>query len=283
MIYFFGDSFTWGQGLYFEKWHEKGIKSDLMAKHMPDTFPQECLSYDDNKIRKERHFPNLVAKHFDRDYITDWHNGGTNYNVLRFLGLVTGSPIQDITVFQFTSPLRMHHPLVPPPTPKGWSEIIPTRKELPLDVMNDIEASYHNNNVGSWIKEMKNLTDRQEDKDVVEIYKLAYEQAWLVDYVAPHCSNNGITWIGFGWWPETGQILKEFFPQHYVPLYYKGKEHFGFESLLELDNLKLKNKFECPDEHLSSEGHEVIAKSIIKKIETDGLFDNNRIKSFKLT
>ena len=177
MIYFFGDSFTWGQGLYFEKWHEKGIKSDLMAKHMPDTFPQECLSYDDNKIRKERHFPNLVAKHFDRDYITDWHNGGTNYNVLRFLGLVTGSPIQDITVFQFTSPLRMHHPLVPPPTPKGWPEIIPTRKELPLDVMNDIEASYHNNNVGSWIKEMKNLTDRQEDKDVVEIYKLAYEQA----------------------------------------------------------------------------------------------------------
>jgi len=36
------------------------------------------------------------------------------------------------------------------------------------------------------------------------------------------------------------------------------------------------------DEHLSSEGHEVIAKSIIKKIETEGLFDNNRIKSLKL-
>ena len=53
MIYFFGDSFTWGQGLYFEKWHEEGIKSDMMAKHMPDKFPQECLSYDDNKIRKE--------------------------------------------------------------------------------------------------------------------------------------------------------------------------------------------------------------------------------------
>tara|TARA_R110002153_G_scaffold52711_1_gene147576 strand:- start:1064 stop:1897 length:834 start_codon:yes stop_codon:yes gene_type:complete len=275
MIYFIGDSFTWGQGLHLEKWSADGITNKYMADHMPDNnFPQECLSYDDHKIRKELHFPNLVAKHFDRDYVTDWHNGGTNYTALRFLTLVTGSPIQDLIVFQFTSPTRIHYPIIPPPTPKGFPDNCQYRDDFPSELKTTIDDEFKHLNVKEYIQK---ITKGDETK--YEVYKLAYEQAYLVNHLAPHNSNNGITWIGFGWWPETGHILKEYFPQNYVPLYYKGKEHSGFESLLDLDNLKLKNLLKgCPDEHLSSIGNQVIAESIIQKIKKDNLFENNRVK-----
>ena len=48
---------------------------------------------------------------------------------------------------------------------------------------------------------------------------------------------------------------------------------------VDIDNLKLKTKIKgCPDEHLSSDGHKVVADSIINKITKDKLLKNIRTK-----
>jgi len=266
MIFFLGDSFTWGQGLYFEKWHEEGISSDYMANHMPDIFPHECLSYEDNKIRKELHFPNLVSKHFNRDYVTDWYNGGTNYDLLRYIPLIKGSPIQDLVVVQFTAPNRIHQPLI---SNTLFSDAIRSREDLPNGLRDEINESYKSKNVESFIEETKR------DVDLKEIYDLAYEQIYLIDKFISNRSKHNIGWIGFSWWPEMGKIIEQFFPQNYVELIYKNKKYHGFEELLDIDNLKLKTKIKgCHDEHLSSDGHKVVADSIINKITKDKLLKN---------
>jgi len=84
MIIFLGDSFTWGQGLCFERWIVEENKTieycnsfipPLANKH------QERLSYEDDLYRKTNHFPALVAKHFNKSYTTQFGNGGANHNI----------------------------------------------------------------------------------------------------------------------------------------------------------------------------------------------------------
>jgi len=270
MIFFLGDSFTWGQGLYFEKWHEDGISSDYMANHMPDIFPHECLSYEDNKIRKELHFPNLVSKHFNRDYVTDWYNGGTNYDLLRYIPLIKGSPIQDLVVVQFTAPNRIHEPLI---SNTLFSDAIRSRKDLPNGLRDEINESYKSRNVESFIEETKR------DVDLKEIYDLAYEQIYLIDKFISHRSKHNIGWIGFSWWPEMCDEIIQYAKLKKELIARTG----GFDkeklSKKELNNLKLKRKIKgCPDEHLSSDGHKVVADSIINKITKDKYLKNIRTK-----
>jgi len=274
MIYFLGDSFTWGQGLYFEKWEKLGY-GNMINKHSPDIFAHECLSYDDHKFRKEFHFPNLVAKHFDRDYVTDWHNGGTNYDLLKYIACLPAGAIQDLVVVQFTSPLRMFKPLI---GNTFMGKVIRTREDLDREELEIIDTTYKRLNVESIIKK----SDRNEN--IKEVYKNSFEQIYLVNKFI-NKNMNGKTWIGFSWWPETGEIIKNFFKENYVPLYYKGEEYNSFESLLNKDILSLKNKMaatsniKCFDEHFSTDGHKVIADSIIKKINQDNLLENIRLKS----
>jgi hypothetical protein len=87
MILFLGDSFTWGQGLLFERWITEEQKSQEYCNNFlpAGRFEQELFSYKDDLYRKTYHFPNLVAKHFNKPYVNQFGNGGTNYNILNIL------------------------------------------------------------------------------------------------------------------------------------------------------------------------------------------------------
>ena len=52
-ILFLGDSFTWGQGLYFEKWILEGDVSKIknISNLRPDSVRHECFSLEDNEFR----------------------------------------------------------------------------------------------------------------------------------------------------------------------------------------------------------------------------------------
>ena len=264
MINFLGCSFTWGQGLYFEEWHKNNISSDKINSYINrQDFDHESLSYNDHLIRKEKHFTNFFSKHFDRDYTTQFFNGGSNYRILQYCDIVGGQfPTTDIVVVQFTSPLRMDE--------KDKTYI----KNQPLDIISDAHNSFKDYNVYE-----KMISTLDKDDIITEnVCKDLYTQIYLCNEKIDSYPNR-INWIGISWFPEAGFIVKEFFKKHYIPIYYKDTEYLGFEDILPLDNLSLKNYIQgCGDDHFSSEGHIVLSNSIIKKIEQDNLFKDINIK-----
>ena len=72
-------------------------------------------------------------------------------------------------------------------------------------------------------------------------------------------------WLGFSWYDEIGEILKEEFPGNFIPIVYKDKEYVSFEDLHDLE-IHYQHP-ESSDRHFSDYGHSVIANSIIKKVE----------------
>ena len=86
MILFLGDSFTWGQGLYYRKWVRDGQSIDDINKKLPPhTFHENIISYDDDLYRKEHHYPGVIAKHFNKPYVIKYGNGGSNRNIINIL------------------------------------------------------------------------------------------------------------------------------------------------------------------------------------------------------
>jgi len=82
MILFLGDSFTWGQGLQIPYWIEQGKSIEEINKHLPPDVPAETYDYYSDLERKKLHYPNLVAKHFNKSYAVKFGNGGTNSDIL---------------------------------------------------------------------------------------------------------------------------------------------------------------------------------------------------------
>ena len=111
MIMFLGDSFTWGQGLAFERWvSEEGKTVEYCNTFLPplENKQQELFSFKDDIFRKSNHFPALVAKHFNCSYVTQFGNGGTNSNIrdiIHNLQIQFGSSVNravEAFVIQFT-------------------------------------------------------------------------------------------------------------------------------------------------------------------------------------
>lgn len=80
-ILFLGDSFTWGQGLYFYKWKEDGrkISSDVggMYPSHSDLITNEDIVYKDKLS-----FTGLVGNHYNLEPIKRLTNGGSNTDIL---------------------------------------------------------------------------------------------------------------------------------------------------------------------------------------------------------
>jgi hypothetical protein len=83
MILFVGCSFTWGAGLQFEYLIDNEEWTiEQCNKLIPPKSFMEHLNYKSDMFRKKNHFPNLVAKHFDKHYaLSNIGNGGDNKNI----------------------------------------------------------------------------------------------------------------------------------------------------------------------------------------------------------
>ena len=99
-----------------------------------------------------------------------------------------------------------------------------------------------------------------------------------IDFICKRYSNSKKKWIGVCWTPEHSKILKENFPDNYVPILHRNKTFDNIHDLLfdtknligddvSLTPLELCDKFKgIKDGHLTSEAHEIISKSILYKI-----------------
>lgn len=230
MIVFLGDSFTWGQGLYSKKWIEEGKSIEYCNNNMPPGFSHENISHSDDEYRRTFHFPNLVAKHYDRSYYVKPKNGGTNQDIIEmaeYIDYCAHDDAIDLVVVQFTEFLRDYN------------------YDFPLEFPRDLLLT--------------NIEDI-----IYEICKGQIDETYN-NLVKKDVKN----FIFFSWRDDIGQILKSEFPNQYVPLIYKEKEYSAFEHLLsENRELELAGDIGVSDGHFSELGHQVIADSIIKKVDT---------------
>lgn len=248
MILFLGDSFTWGQGLYFEDWHNKGLTNQI-NNHQPHIYPHENLSYEDNKIRKETHFPNLVAKHFNKNYeLGRVYNGGSNWELLKILKeLEIRHSIYEFIVFQFTMFTRPPHMLS-----------YKFNKEFPH------VASKFN------VYDLQNLDGSFKRPELFD--ELLNTQFNEFDIILKNLPSN-IKLLTLAWGDIEGDELKKRYGDRHIPILLNGKSYNSFDKILSMydshgNGLGLQNTIpDIFDGHLSKAGHRVVANSIIEKIK----------------
>jgi lysophospholipase L1-like esterase len=249
MILFLGDSLTWGQGLFYEKWKEEGKNvEELSIKYQVPKYPHEKIDYESDKFRKENAYPALVSKHFNLSFSTKWGNGGSNYDILNILSILPSliNPIHiDLVVIQFTDFSRFNG--------IQYNDVI---KKFTID-------SAHNKLIDSYDLNIKSEIDK----------RIVNDQLYLIN---KELKKNKVKWIGLSWRTDFGEILKSKYPNNFTPIYYNNSEHASFDFLVEgVYNRYNLTSIGAADAHLNLKGHQIIANSIIRKIEK-----NNLVKPF---
>ena len=243
MIIFLGDSFTRGQGLQIPVWLKQGKSVEEINNTMPPGHPSEMYDYYGDEYRKKHHFPNLVAKYFNTSYSTKWGNGGSNAQ-MHFLMEEAGQMMDtngiEAFVVQFT-------------------EVSRDGKFI---------HKFYNNSGGV-----------DEDKE----FPKKYIEHFIENFNNRVKSNyDNVKWFGFSWHSDIGEVLESQYPDNYIPINYKGLTHNNFqylrmnyselvlsgmeETFIDENNDKYQKRIGITDGHLSEKGHQVIADSIIKKI-----------------
>lgn len=235
MIVFLGDSFTWGQGLPIEKWIQTdNLSIEECNKFSPPEYSCESYNYEDDNYRKQNHFPNLVAQHFNKSYVTKFGNGGNNKNIVDILQNLDSHFVDDrgidVYVLQFTDFVRDPY------------------FNFAQDIIHEQGDSYKFEN---------NLNKLFEDYIRTQLH--------LIDDLIQRRNSK---WIGFSWREDFGKVLKQYYPNNYIPLIHNNKSYNNFGKLVDDDlKLKLSGKWVgLEDGHLNSDGHRVIANCIINKI-----------------
>ena len=235
MIVFLGDSFTWGQGLPIEKWIQTdNLSIEECNKFSPPEYSCESYNYEDDNYRKQNHFPNLVAQHFNKSYVTKFGNGGNNKNIVDILQNLDSHFVDDrgidFYVLQFTDFVRDPY------------------FNFAQDIIHKQGDSYKFEN---------NLNKLFEDYIRTQLH-----------HIDDLIQRRNSKWIGFSWREDFGKVLKQYYPNNYIPLIHNNKSYNNFGKLVDDDlKLKLSGKWVgLEDGHLNSDGHRVIANCIINKI-----------------
>jgi hypothetical protein len=106
-ILFIGDSFTWGQGLYFYKWKDEGKEfPNGVGGHYPEH--SNYVTRNDRKYKDEESFTGLVSNYYGLSPIKRETNGGSNTNlIIDMINMLDEHRNEiDKLVFQFTAASR---------------------------------------------------------------------------------------------------------------------------------------------------------------------------------
>ena len=106
-ILFLGDSFTWGQGLYFYKWKEENKK---LSNEVGGMYPShsDYITEDDLIYKDKLSFTGMVSKYYNLEPIKRKLNGGSNTEIIMDMIPMIDKYNNSIEklVFQFTSVSR---------------------------------------------------------------------------------------------------------------------------------------------------------------------------------
>lgn len=231
MILFLGCSFTWGAGLQFEYLFQNGHSVDEINKLIPPQTYLENLDYKADEYRKKHHFPNLVAKELNKPYtLGKIGNGGANNNMTFIIDNIS-------ELMQYYDKKKI----------KPIEVVIVQFTEFMRDVsgewrLNQHTRDFEENNNKEILKQIK-------DFNIV-------------------CQNKGLKWFGLSWHNDVGKILKKHYSDNFIPILQNSNEYVCFDDVDYSDEnrLRLCDTLQIQDTHFSSEGHRLIANSILEKI-----------------
>lgn len=231
MIYFVGCSYTWGAGLEYEYYHKyEGWNHKKINNNIPPKVWLESSNYKASEYRRKHRFANLVSQQLNVSYeVINQVNGGDHENIR---WLLNNQPLTngcDAVVVQLTQWQRSSH-------------------------------------------EFRNNTIRDEE----HIEQIIEQQIKSCFHTA---QNKGVKVFAISWQRDTAEILKNKFPDKFIPLYIDGKYYDSFthtQSNEEFNSSQFKNPYNMrlsdvipgvQDTHLSSEGHKIVADSIVHKLK----------------
>ena len=253
-IYFVGCSYTWGAGLEFEYYNaHKGWSIDKINKENDMSVNRlENGTYHAAEYRRKNRFGNLVAKHFNVNHeVLNVGNGGNNGYTIHLIQSSTIS-VAKILIVQLSF--------------YGRSWTFQNQKKFHTEKYINSGNTYITDNFSK--EDLLNECHTQ----IWNIYKEAYFERKEKNIDHPQ-----IYFIA--WHKEFGEVLKNKFSNHFIPIHIDGIDYNSFEDTsLDFNNPNIKHKYNmrlcdildgCPDTHLSSIGHKIVADSIIKKIKNE--------------
>ena len=89
-----------------------------------------------------------------------------------------------------------------------------------------------------------------------------------VKKVDEECKVWNTKWLGISWLDEVSKVIKEKYPNNFVPILHKDKQFLSMdEKNHDIRDLLISYNSKINDSHPNHKGHEVMAKSIINKIK----------------
>jgi hypothetical protein len=254
-IVFAGDSFTWGQGLYYY--------SKLPNLKIPKTghYIDTYVTPSHRKFKDTKRFARLVANEFETFELVKVGNGGSDYESLEFIDDIfkkDGYKYEDIShvIFQTTQFMR---------------------SAFEMEIDGELNQLHFNHSIMKmhnmhdffikWLNENNYTLDDYERLHIQQIFdkiKNKFKELEL----------NGIKCKIICWTLEYIDLIKndEYMFDRFIPITYNNKNIDCFETFMEdYPEMMIKNdsyfKESVGDGHLSLNAHKIIANSIINNIK----------------
>lgn len=254
---FIGCSFTWGQGLYFYS-NLESVKEPL-----PNTFDMSIISEGQLRYMYSKRFPRLVANYYNTFELVINGNGGSDKSNcdywVNLLGKNKLYPFSDYSniVFQLSQAHRNNTTFEYEGKSYTFNVFVPD--EMNYDKNLDIFTKWlDSKNMG--IDEWKNIHIKQ---------SLDYVKKTLIYFEEQGINTNIMTWAE----EYVEHILNDnWLRKRFIRFYHDGIVFNTLDSLMLIPEMKIRtdvgNLLNPPiDDHPSLKCHQVIAESIIKKLE----------------
>lgn len=254
-IIFAGDSFTWGQGLYYY--------SELPNLKIPKTghYIDTYVTPAHRKFKDTKRFARLVANEFDTFELSKSGNGGSDYESIEYIDNIfkkDGYKYGDISYLIFQTTQFMRSP-------------------FELEVDGEIKQLHFNHS----IMKMHNLHDFFIEWLNTNNYTLEDYERFHINQIFSRIKNkfieleeSGIKCKILCWTTDYLDLIKsdEYMNKRFIPILYDNNIINSFEEFMEVyPEMMIQNDsyFEKSngDGHLSLNAHKIIADSIIKKIK----------------
>jgi hypothetical protein len=265
-ILFGGDSFTWGQGLYFY--------SNLPKQKYPlneYTYCRDELTEAHIRYKDVSRWARIVAGHFNTFEVVKYQNGGSEDKTFEFFKNIFSDNIDENNDYKFEYG-DIEYIII------QTSQIWRNKFEFIIDDVKESAYMWYDPKLSSnWEKLYKWMIKNNETIDgIVRLHlKIQYER-FLKEVT--FYEEKGIKVRFFCWETELYDFIKnnEYLNQRFIPLTYMGKT-YNTISELHNKNKHLKIKYDVTnfnglppiDNHPSKECHQIIAQNIIKKIESE--------------
>jgi hypothetical protein len=215
-------------------------------------------------------FPRLVANHFNTFEVCQWFNGGGIDRIHDYWNEVFDTPTADLTYHNMSA--------VPAYDYNDFSHIIYQVTQWPrtnflCPVTNEIKQYWdivNNKEVLNYLEKNKITIDDFNDS-------LIKEYVQRIQKFLQHFENNGIKPYVWIWTNDIPQyfINNEYFKDKLIYLEYKNKLYDSYENMFEAnrsDSLQISEDYDNfivppKDYHPSKKTQQIIANSIIKKLE----------------